>query len=40
MINTHLCLVSSQPIPNLAPVFESDQTQNSNLIRLHNPEND
>jgi len=26
MINTHLCLVSSQPIPNLAPLFEPDQT--------------
>ncbi|MFK5925593.1 MAG: DUF1887 family CARF protein [Desulfuromusa sp.] len=26
MINTHLCLVSSQPIPNLVPVFEPDQT--------------
>ncbi len=26
MINTHLCLVLSQPIPNLVPLFESDQT--------------
>ena len=25
MIDTHLCLVSTQPIPNLAPVFDLDQ---------------
>ncbi len=37
MINTHLCLVSSQPIPNLAPVFDPDQTPQQ-VILLTSPQ--